>query len=285
MHFNKNITKLLSKTSSSKGYEAMKNQNKSLNANTILERRSSILELIESTGQVKVNELCKHFKVSEVTIRNDLSQLEQKGLLIRARGGAIRAQGVSIDIALNVKAKKQLEEKRTIGKKAAELIQEGDTIILDSGTTTMEIAINLTRFNELTVITNALNIAQQLAKNPGFKIIVPGGILRPKALSMVGPTSETAIQDYYCDKLFLGVDGIDSQYGISTPNEEEAHLNRKMMEISKEVFVATDSSKFNQRSLALIAPMNQINSVITDKNLPKNEQEKLTNMGIKLFIV
>jgi len=259
--------------------------NNSLDTDLTLKRRAQIIETIDRDGQVKVNQLSTHYDVSEVTIRNDLAQLEKKGRLIRVRGGAIRTQGVSVDFALDVKAQKHLEEKRAIGKKATELIQEGDTIILDSGTTTMEIAINLTRFNELTVITNALNIARQLVGNPGFKIIVPGGILRPKALSMVGPTAETAIRNYYCDKLFMGVDGIDAQYGISTPNVEEAHLNRIMIEISKEVYVVTDSSKFNRRSLAFIAPMDQIYSVITDKKIPDSELVKLKNMGIKMYIV
>ncbi len=255
-----------------------------LDTHIILERRAGILELIEATGQVKVNELSKLFKVSEVTIRNDLSQLEQKGLLIRARGGAIRAQGVGVDYALNIKAKKHFEEKRAIGKKASKFIQDGDTIILDSGTTTMEIAKNLNQFNELTIITNALNIARQLVDYPNFKVIVPGGILRPKALSMVGPTAETAIRNYYCDKLFLGVDGIDAQYGISTPNVEEAHLNRIMIELSNEVFVVTDSSKFNRRSLAFIASMDKVHTVITDRGIPPEEKEKLENIGIKMLI-
>jgi len=255
-----------------------------LDTHIILERRAGILELIESTGQVKVNELSKLFRVSEVTIRNDLSQLEQKGLLIRARGGAIRSQGVGVDFALNIKAKKHYEEKRSIGKKATELIKDGDTIILDSGTTTMEIATNLGIFSELTIITNALNIARQLVDYPNFKVIVPGGILRPKALSMVGPTAESAIRNYYCDKLFLGVDGIDAQYGISTPNVEEAHLNRVMIELSKEVIVVTDSSKFNRRSLAFIALMEQVHTVITDHAIPPDEKEKLENLGVKMIL-
>lgn len=262
----------------------MNKKSNPLDSHIILERRAGILELIESTGQVKVNELSKLFNVSEVTIRNDLSQLEQKGLLIRARGGAIRSQGVGMDYALTIKAKKHFEEKKAIGKKATELIQDGDTIFLDSGTTTMEIAKHLGKFKELTIITNALNIARQLVEYPNFKIIVPGGILRPNSLSMVGPTAETALRNYYSDKLFLGVDGIDALYGISTPNVEEAHLNRVMIELSNEVFVVTDSSKFNRRSLAFIAPMEKINTVITDKAIPSDEKERLENKDINLIL-
>lgn len=262
----------------------MNEQANNLDIKIVLDRRARVLDLLETQGQVKVAELSKMFKVSEVTIRNDLTQLEKKGLLIRARGGAIRSQGVGVDYALNVKAKKFFKEKRAIGLKAAELVNEGDTIILDSGSTTMEIARNLGHFRELTVITNALNIARQLAEFPNIKIIMPGGILRKKALAMVGPSAETAIRNYFCDKLFLGVDGIDPHYGISTPNVEEAHLNRIMIEISREVIVVTDSSKFGKRSLALITPMNKVHTVITDSGISRDDITSLTNAGVHVIV-
>ncbi len=249
-----------------------------------VQRRAKILELIESEGQVQVLRLSKMFRVSTVTIRNDLDHLEKKNLLIRTRGGAIRPQRVGIDFKLNEKAQKHFKEKQAIGRKAAELIQDGDTIILDSGTTTMEIAKNLGNFKNLTVITNALNIAQQLADFTNIRVLVPGGILRKNALSLVGPMAETAIRNYFCDKLFLGVDGIDAQYGISTPNVEEAYLNRIMIDISREVFVVTDSSKFNKRSFALIAPMAKVNGVITDAHIPEAEKERIEKQGIQVII-
>jgi len=198
--------------------------------------------------------------------------------------GAIRSQGVGVDYALNVKAKKCFKEKKAIGAKAAELINEGDTIILDSGSTTMEIAKNQGHFRELAVITNALNIARQLAEFPNIKIIMPGGILRKKALAMVGHSAEIAIRNYFCDKLFLGVDGIDPQYGISTPNVEEAHLNRIMIDISREVVVVTDSSKFGKRRLALITAMKKVHIVITDPGISDSDKELLINGGVKVVI-
>jgi len=148
----------------------------------------------------------------------------------------------------------------------------------------MEIAKNLGHFKDLTVITNALNIARQLAEYPNIRVIIPGGILRKNALSMVGPTAESAIRNYFCDKLFLGVDGIDAQYGISTPNVEEAHLNRVMIEISREVIVVTDSSKFTRRSFAFIAPMDKVHMVITDHSIPDSEKERLENAGVELVV-
>ncbi len=250
-----------------------------------IQRRAKIIKMLEQEGQVQVPTLSRLFNVSPVTIRNDLAQLEQKNMLIRTRGGAIRPQRVGIDFKLNEKAKKHFKEKQAIGRKAAELIQDGDTIILDSGTTTMEIAKNLCDFQNLTVITNALNIAQQLADCKNIRVIVPGGILRKNALSLVGPMAESAIRNYYCDKFFLGVDGIDAQYGVSTPNAEEAYLNRIMIELARETFVVTDSSKFKKRSFAFIAPMSKIHYVITDKNIPEDEKANLEKAGLQVILV
>jgi DeoR family transcriptional regulator of aga operon len=164
-----------------------------------------------------------------------------------------------MDLALSEKARKHAEEKRRIELKAVELIQDDDTIILDSSTTSMEIARQLKNFQNLTVITHALNIATELAGSKGIEIIMPGGILRAKSFSLVGYQAEKRLRDYYCDKLFLGVNGIDTSYGISTPSVSEAQLNRVMVEISRETIVVTDSSKFGNRSFAFIVPIFQKN--------------------------
>jgi len=251
---------------------------------TTIDRRVGILELINSEGQVTVSELSRKFNVSEVTIRNDLSHLEKKGLLIKTRGGGLRTQRVGIDQQLNEKAKINSREKAAIGKKAAEFINDNDTIILDSGTTTVEIAKNLNNIHNLTVITNALNIASQLIKEE-IKVILLGGILRTSSLSLIGPISEHNIKNFYCDKCFLGVDGINSQSGIYTPNFEEANLNRLMIEVSKEVIIVTDSSKFKRKSFAHIAPISKVNMIITDSKIPEDEFNSLQNKGIKVILV
>jgi DeoR family transcriptional regulator of aga operon len=251
--------------------------------NTI-SRRVKILEVLNSEGQVTVSELSKKFNVSEVTIRNDLSHLAGKELLIKTRGGGLKAQRVGIDQHLNDKAKINSKEKQAIGKKAAELINENDTIIIDSGTTTIEIAKNLSRIKNLTVITNALNIVSQLIRDE-IKVIVLGGILRTASLSLTGPIGENSIKNFYCDKCFLGVDGIDSQSGIYTPNLEEAHLNRMMINASKEVIIVTDSNKFKRKSFAHIAPITKIDMVVTDSKIPEDEFKNLQSMGIKVILV
>jgi DeoR family transcriptional regulator of aga operon len=250
-----------------------------------IERRAKIIEMLESDGQVKVPRLSQIFNVSDVTIRNDLDQLESKELLVRSRGGALRINRVGIDYQLDVKSKKHTNEKQLIGVKAAELINENDTIILDSGTTTLEIAKNLSQFKHLTIITNALNIAGYLVNLPNVRLIVPGGSLRRNSLSLIGAAAEEGFKHYYCDKLFIGVDGIDSVYGISTPNMEEAHLNRIMIDVAKEIIVVTDSSKFFRRSFAFIAPLSKVNTIITDNNIPEDEKLILEKSNINLHVV
>jgi DeoR family transcriptional regulator of aga operon len=250
-----------------------------------LGRRAKIVELLERQGQVKVNDLSQSFNVSDVTIRNDLDQLEEKGLLIRTRGGGIKTQRVKIDYQFSNESKLHFKVKQAIGKKAAELISENDTIIIDSGSTTQEVAHNLSQFHSLTVITNALNIAGQFVNNPNIKLIILGGILKHSSLSLIGPIAEDSLKNLYCDKVFLGVNGIDTRYGISTTNIEDAHLNKMMMSISKEVVVVTDSSKFLKRSFATIAPVTDVDIVITDSNIPEQELKNLQNAGIKTIIV
>jgi DeoR family transcriptional regulator of aga operon len=207
-------------------------------------------------------------------------------MLLRARGGAMKVTQpyVGLDYPLSDKQKKHLLEKREIGKKAAALIEEGNTIILDSGSTTFELAKNLDKFENLTVITNAINVANYLANHKNINVIVPGGMLRRNSLSLVGMLAEKGFKNYFCDKLFLGVDGLDISHGISTPNTEEAHLNQIMMEISQKVIVVADSSKFKRRAFAYIAGINKIHTIITDKGISPEEKSQLESMGIEVII-
>lgn len=248
-------------------------------------RRVYIIEKLNALGQVDVVALSKELKVSEVTIRNDLGKLEEQNVLIRARGGAIKVDRVGTDFSLSDKNKQHLEEKKRVGRAAAGLVKEGETIILDSGTTTLEIAKNLPKTTAITVITNAINIVNQLGEHEHANIIIPGGVLRKKSQSLVGTTAEESFKNYHCDKLFLAVDGFDPSYGISTPNLEEAHINRVMIDISYQVIVVTDSSKFRKRCLAFIAPVAKIDIVITDDRILPDDLKKLENAGIKVIVV
>ena len=242
------------------------------------------MQQLEEKGQVSVNDLSTMFQVSEVTIRNDLAKLEKKNLLIRARGGAMKINRASTDFELSDKQRIHYLEKQRIGKLAASLVNDGDTIIIDSGTTTMEVARNLAHVKDLTVITNALNIAIQLAKFKTINVIVPGGMVRNESQSLVGSHSTDNFRNLYCDKLFLGVDGFDTTYGLSTPNVEEAHLNQIMIEVSKQIITTADSSKFLRRSLAHICPVSKVNILVTDSGINKNLQLDLEQDGIKVMV-
>jgi DeoR family transcriptional regulator of aga operon len=192
--------------------------------------------------------------------------------------------GVGIDYYLSEKDKLFIEEKARIGKSAAKLIRDHDTIIIDSGTTTLEIAKNIGKINDVTVICNALNIISQLIQHKEVNLIIPGGYLRKNSLSLVGPLAEKNLQNLYVDKVFIGVDGFDTRHGIYTPNIEEAYFNELMISIAKEAYVVCDSSKFLRRSLAYICGIDRIHCVITDNGIPDEDKKRLEDSGVKVII-
>jgi len=249
------------------------------------ERRDEISRLVSENGRVTVKELTQMYNVSAVTIRNDLNFLQEKGLLHRAYGGALRWDSVSFDTAIREKEKLNAEEKQRIGKEASKLINDGDSIIIDSGTTTMEVAKNIHGKKDLTVMTNAINIATDLAGISGITLMLTGGTLRETSFSLVGPQAEEILQEFYFDKVFLGVDGFDMEYGLTTPNILEAQLNRLMVERSRETIVVMDSTKFARRSLSLIVKPNDIDIVITDSNISENDKKRIEDMDVELIIV
>jgi len=262
--------------------EIMENNKKK---RSTVERRRKILNLLSENGQVFVHELSAEFNVSEVTIRNDLDMFESKKLLIRSRGGAMKYESsVGTDYQITDKDKIHYAEKVKIGKMAATLVKDGDTIIIDSGTTTLEVAKNLNTDYNINIITNAVNIVNQLLKFSNINIIVPGGIIRKNSHSLIGPLAEKSLANFYVDKVFIGVDGFDMSLGAFTPNIEEASLNQCMIEIAKEVILVTDSSKFNRKSLAFICPPSKIDIVVTDDKIDNEVKRQLTEMGIKVVI-
>jgi len=253
--------------------------------NSTVSRRNEILNAINADGQVYVDELSAKFGVSEVTIRNDLDQLEQKNLLIRARGGAMKIEGrVGVDYNLSEKDKLNYQEKVRIGKAASKLIKSSEIVLIDSGTTTVEMVKSLDNIEDLTVITNALNIATVLINNPNVNLTIPGGYLRKNSQSLVGPMAERALRNFYVDKAFLGVDGFDTKTGLYTPNIEEAHLNELMIEIANEVILLTDSSKFKKKSFAYICPVDRVDVVVTDDKIQDDDRKRLEDAGVKVII-
>ena len=207
------------------------------------ERRRVILDLINQEGRVVVKDLAPRFGTSQVTIRKDLEILHSQGLAYRTHGGALPVRTAALlDPSLREKEKHHRKEKLRIGSAAARLVKEGQSVVLDSGTTTMVIARALRDFRQLTVITNAVNIAAELAGTP-IEVILTGGILRENSFSLVGPLAEESLRRLSADILFLGVDGFDVHFGLTTPNLLEAKVNRVMVEIAQRTVVVCDSSK------------------------------------------
>ncbi|MBV9265512.1 MAG: DeoR/GlpR transcriptional regulator [Acidobacteriaceae bacterium] len=251
------------------------------------ERRRKILQLIEKDGQVTITDLSNRFAVSVVTVRADLDALSQNGLILRSHGGAVRRQEATQDTPLRLKAMLHRPEKLRIGHAAARLVKPGETIILDSGSTTAEVAAQLKELKTqpLTVITNALNIATDLADAPGLSVIVIGGLLRPISHSLVGPQAESALRELHADHLFLAVDGFDAETGPSTPDVLEAQLNCLMVNVAKEVTVVADSSKLGRRSVSRIGPFERVHRLVTDKHAPAEFVESLRARGVQVLLV
>jgi len=250
-----------------------------------LKRRTSILESLSKKGKLSVVELSKIHSVSDVSIRNDLAHLEKKGLLIRTRGGAIKNQPISIDPNLNQRLKSNLKEKKKIGARAAKYINDGDTIVMDSGSTTIEVAKHLKKFKKLKVVTNSLPIADILSDNKNIKVVLPGGVLRGDMKSLTGSITERIIQTFNCDLAFVGADSIISDKGIFTPSISEAALSNYMIKISKQTIVVADSSKLNRKSFVKISDFINIDILVTDDKITKKDIKIIEAQHVRVVII
>jgi len=250
------------------------------------ERRRRILGLIQERAQVTVAELAERFTVSAVTIRTDLAALDAIGALLRIHGGAMRRRD-SDDVPIDVKQTLHRAEKVRIATAATELIRDGATLILDSGTTTAEIArqVRGLRLESINVITNALNVAVLLANAPHVNLIMPGGVLRGKSWSLCGPQAENAMRDLQADLLFLGVDSLDPAIGLMTPHLLEAQLNAQMIRIARTVVAVTDSSKLLRRNLSVIAPVEAVDILITDRSADAGCIGAIRDRGVEVRLV
>ena len=250
-------------------------------------RRALILQLLDQNAEVRVTEIARNTGISEVTIRKDLNALQRRNLLIRTHGGAMRkpVDNLNEDTAIDKKRMFNFLEKQRIGEEAVKLIKDGDIIMLDSGTTTMEVAKNLDKFHNLHIITNAMNIATELTRYKRFDIILLGGTVRANSLSTVGPLAVSELRNFSGYKLFLGVDSFSLENGVSAASLEEALLNQVMIQQAQTVIAVFDSSKFNKRSFVHIAKPQQLNTIITDRAIPAGLPSKLKSLGIELRLV
>lgn len=245
------------------------------------QRREKILELICEDGHAKVLNLSRIFKVTEVTIRQDLERLEKEGLIRREHGGA-----VLVDIGAGVRnitlqnQKNNMPEKMAIARRAVSFIKNGDTIILDSGSTTTEIAKLITDFQDITVITNALNIALILGAYPNINLVVTGGEFKAPTLSLTGQKAADFFYNLNVDKLFLATAGITLKSGLTYPSISDICVKRAMIESANEVYLVADSSKIGLNSFASLGALSLINLLITDSNITERNKEMLENNEI-----
>lgn len=250
------------------------------------DRHQTILHLLERRGRVTVSDLAAQFAVSEMTVRRDLDALERQGLLRRVRGGAVSARGRSYEPPFLTRSTVHQAEKERIGRLAAGLVQDGDSIALDVGTTALEIArcLCLSDKRNLTVVTPSFRVAGLLAEQPDIRIILTGGILRPGELSLVGQMAEQAFERFYVDKLFLGIGGVSLQAGLTEYNLEDAQVKQAMIRSAKEIILVTDSSKFDQIAFAAVAPLEAVDRIVTDEGIPSAYRDALEARDIQLLL-
>lgn len=250
-----------------------------------MKRHQLILEKLQASNYVDVLELCKEFNVSAVTIRKDLNLLEQKGLLFRTHGGASLENPYINERHVNEKEKIFVEQKNKIAEVAAARIAGNDSIMIASGTTVQTFSRAISPIGKLTVITASLNVAIELIKHKDIEVIQLGGYVRHTSSSVVGDFTSQVLEDVSCSKLFLGVDGIDLEHGLTTTDLEEAQLNKKMIKAVQKVIVLADSSKFGKKSFGKICRIDQIHEIITDSGVATNIREELKEMGVLVTIV
>jgi len=248
------------------------------------QRRERIRELVRAQGAVKVAALSELLGVSEITIRRDLEVLEQEGILERTHGGAIYSHRMRIEPLYTEKDRLHQEEKRLIGQAAAQLVEEGDTLLINSGSTTLQVIRHLVGKKNIRVITS--NVGAVLAvQDRQFDLMLIGGSFRPQSNSLVGPLAVLSLQQVYGSKAFIGVDGISAKYGLTTPILQEAEVARLMIERTRgPVIVVADHSKLGVVSNFVTAPLEQVDILVTDEGFDEEYRAGLEELGVKIII-
>jgi DeoR family transcriptional regulator of aga operon len=247
------------------------------------ERLGVILEELSTGGSVAVADLCALLGVSAATVRRDLDLLEEQRLLTRTHGGAI-AQMVSYELPLRYKSARRQEQKRRIGREAATRLHDGAVIGLTGGTTTTEVARALVD-RPLTVVTNALNIASELAVRPNIKLVVTGGVIRSESYELVGPLADRSLDDLHLDVAFIGADGISATDGLTTHHEIEARTDRALMDRARRVVVVADGSKLGKVAFVRICPISAVHELVTDPEADATELAALRDAGLEVTVV
>lgn len=262
------------------------------------ERLNAVLELLASRGKLSVEEISAEFDVSAATVRRDLDDLAEQRLATRTRGGVV-LESVAYDLPLRYKSVRQSDEKHRIADAAAAMVKVGDVVGLNGGTTTSAVARAVaTRGDlmtddgpsssstfQLTIVTNALNIANELVVRPHVKVVVVGGVARPQSYELIGPLASRILEDITIGTLFLGVDAISAEVGAAANNEGEAEVNRLMVDRSERIVVVADSSKVGRRAFARICMVEHVDTLITDTNADEKAVSRLRAAGVAVELV
>lgn len=251
---------------------------------SLQERQARILELLSSTGEVRVNELSRMFEVSEVCIRGDLTDLEAKGFLSRVHGGAISTYEPYYNMSLMQRSGTNKEEKDAIAQTIAEMIHDNQSIIMNAGTTSLAVMRRLVNKKNITIITNSIVLALEGAKYKTFKILLLGGDVDYEYQYVYGTLTMSQLDKYYADKFIMSADGVDAESGISTFYNQEADICKKMMEHSKMTIAALDHTKVGRVALCNIAPAGDIDCIVTTAKASKNVLDGLKACGVKILL-
>lgn len=251
-------------------------------------RRMKISDLVRQRGVIRVSELADRFQVSEVTIRNDLDRLEKEGHLTRDRGGAIATESLTAVTSLlrvDERAALNRAEKRRISRAAVELVKPNDTIILDAGTTVGEMCGPLKEAGPVTIVTNGLNVVVDLVASSNASIIFLGGTFSRESSSTIGSLTEHNLNELVVQKLFLGTQAMDLENGLTDSTMEIAQVKRAMIRAARQVILLTDSSKWGKAGLIKVAPLTEIDLIITDTGFPVDARADIERLGIEMLVV
>ncbi|HEY8346506.1 MAG TPA: DeoR/GlpR family DNA-binding transcription regulator [Symbiobacteriaceae bacterium] len=249
------------------------------------QRLNELLALLRERGVVRIAEMARHFSVSRETIRRDLAELEERGLVRKVHGGAVLAGPRSQEPPYATRMVSMVEEKRRIGEAAAALVRDGESLLLDLGTTTLEVARHLRGRRGLTVITNSVPAALTLVEEPGVEVFLTGGRLRGGDHSLSGSWALRSIGEVFVDKAIVGAGGLTLEHGVTDYHMEEAATRRAMIQKAREVIVVADSSKFGVTALAAVMPVTAIDHLVTDAGAPPEVLRELEKAGVRVTVV
>lgn len=247
------------------------------------ERQQAIQEQLRKRGKVTVEELTRAFRVSPPTIRADLARLEEQGVLRRTHGGAIGVENTLYEPPYTERAVLRLTEKQAIGHAAVALVREGETLLLDAGTTCQEIARRLRDFRRLTVVTNSLTTAQTLSENEGIEVILIGGSVQPHRHATLGALASRFLDPIQCDRAFVAMSGVHPEAGFTVIDFDAAQVKQKMLSHAREAVVVADSSKIGQIAFACVAPLSEADLLITDSSVTPDDLAALEEAGLRVL--